>query len=61
MKCAKLLAVLVAVVAVFGSVSWGAEIGNIHCMVQYQEALKETIRIKNRCEQAAFYDCCQVG
>ena len=40
----KLLAVFTAVVATFGSVSWGAEIGNTHCDLKY-EVLKEAPRI----------------
>ena len=52
------IAVLAAAVLV--CVSEAAEIGDAHCGQRYQEALEEALTIKKECNEAAFYDCCQV-
>ena len=31
-----------------------------NCTASYQAALEEVFTIKEQCEGAAFYDCCQV-
>ena len=31
-----------------------------NCTARYQAALEEALTIKEQCEGAAFYDCCQV-
>ena len=31
-----------------------------NCTAQYQAALEEVLTLKEQCERAAFYDCCQV-
>ena len=31
-----------------------------NCTARYQAALEEALTIKEQCEEAAFYDCCQV-
>ena len=31
-----------------------------NCTARYQTALEEALTIKEQCEEAAFYDCCQV-
>ena len=44
----------------------GALVSNVsalplnNCTARYQAALKEVLTIKEQCEGAAFYDCCQV-
>ena len=56
MSSLQFIAVLVAVVCT----SEAAEIGNAYCGQRYQEALEEALTIKKECNDAAFYDCCQV-
>ena len=31
-----------------------------NCTARYQAALEEALTLKEQCEEAAFYDCCQV-
>ena len=31
-----------------------------NCTARYQAALEEALTLKGQCEEAAFYDCCQV-
>ena len=50
----------IAILAAAVCVSEAAEIGNAYCGQRYQEALEEALTIKKECNEAAFYDCCQV-
>ena len=52
------LRILVAAVVV--SCAVGAEIGQLTCGKNYQDALNKAVSLKEDCENAAFYDCCQV-
>jgi len=53
LKC--LAALLVAVL-----VSGGNALPLNNCTASYQAALNEALTIKEQCQGAAFYDCCQV-
>ena len=44
----------------FGCACLAAEIGSKVCQQRYQEALTEALNVKQDCETATFYDCCQV-
>ena len=50
---------LVAVGFIVHSVSAHAVPQN--CSAQYQAALQDVIDIKKECDDAVFYDCCQVS
>ena len=50
--------VLIFIVALPALVSVSAS--EAHCGQQYQAALQEVLRLKEKCGLAAFYDCCQV-
>ena len=56
----KVLAVVAVLVAAAGCPTQGAEISQLECQ-RYQETMKKTIRIREKCELPAFSDCCQVG
>jgi len=53
LKC--LAALLVATL-----VSGGNALPLNNCTASYQAALNEALTIKEQCQGAAFYDCCQV-
>ena len=50
----------IAVLAAVVCVSEAAEIGDAYCGQRYQEVLEDALTIKKECNDAAFYDCCQV-
>ena len=51
------LTVLLVVAALVSDVS-ALPLNN--CTARYQAALEEALTLKEQCEGAAFYDCCQV-
>ena len=51
---------IAAVLLVLAAVASAADIGPHYCGVKYLELINKAIETKQECENAAFYDCCQV-
>ena len=51
---------LVVAIGALASPLQAAEIGSPNCAQKYQEVMKEAVSIKEECDGAGFYDCCQV-